>query len=157
VLRRDVGPDHVVVEPSVALDRPRGEAQAPVRGEDRLARNVAYVAQLVVLRAWYRTVRVARLPPAAVPDEREPLVAAIRVLDGAIEERLRRLQAFGDEAGLPRPRLAVDADASAPPCPLPLTREGDHLAWLAGLQSPELDAGRTWLAQIAERVVNPVR
>ncbi len=153
VVRRPVAEDRLVFQGMRPLDRPFG-AGAVDRVEPRLGRNLAYIRQLVALRAWYRHVRLARVPSG---DEHAPartvLEEASATLTLCIEERVKRVDAFVRERDGVMPTL--DLDPEVPPCPLPLAADGpgvEHLDWVAGLSDADVEAGVAWLGSIAERV-----
>lgn len=151
VVRRAVAPERMVLEGSLALDRPFPPGKLDAL-QPRLRRNVEYVGQLVALRAWYRHVRLARVPTSDEP-LRTVLEAALETLDLCIEERVQRLRAFVRERGGTVPELPVDAEP--PACPLPLrdAPELDHVAWVGALDAAQVEAGIAWLTAIATRVV----
>ncbi|RMG96357.1 MAG: UDP-N-acetylglucosamine pyrophosphorylase [Deltaproteobacteria bacterium] len=150
VVRRPVAPDTLHIEGtrsrSVALaDRP------PPDLGPKTERNVVYVANLVALRAFYRDVRRRRADEA-----QRPLIdAAIDVLDAAIEERRRRLDAF--LASWDAPPVEIDTDVECPPCPLPVdTGPAAHVDWVRALAPDAVEAGVAWLTAIVERVTSSV-
>lgn len=153
VVRRSVGTDLLVFQGMRALQRPfrRGAVDGL---EPRLERNVAYIRQLVALRAWYRHVRRARLPAGPEHDPaRVVLDEALVTLGACIDERVKRTRAFAEERDGALPPLQLDPEVG--PCPLPLAGEGpwvDHLAWVAGLSDAQVEAGVAWLAEIAAAV-----
>src|SRR5690606_31868881 len=114
--------------------------------------------QLVALRAWYRAVRLSRLPPG--PDgfvERAVVTAALQTLDACIDERVARLRGFLHERGATMPALELDPQVA---CPLPVAPADpsvapyvDHLEWVRGLSDHEVEAGQRWLFEIAQRVL----
>lgn len=150
VVRRDVEDARLVLGTARAIDRPNpvGALDAHDR---RAAANVAYIAQVVALRAWYRTVRLARVGADAV-DDHIVIEAAIEVLGACIAERVDRLGKFLKERGVPVP--ALELDPAVEPCPLPVGRDPglDHVAWVRALSDTEVAAGQAWLSAIVERV-----
>lgn len=143
VLRRDVGTAALVGQVSPNVNKPITPGQldgAQPRGQ----RNVEYIAQLVVLRAWYRQVRLAR---AASEADRLVVAAAIDTLGVAIDERVARLHAFLEERGEAPPVLVLEPDSA---CPLTLFADPvDHVQWVRGLGDAELEQLRQWLAAVA--------
>ena len=83
VVRRDVEAGRLVLGTARAIDRPN-PAGALDAHERRSTANVAYIAQLVALRAWYRAVRLARVAPGD-DVSRTVLEAAIEILGECIE------------------------------------------------------------------------
>lgn len=149
VVRKDVPDQRLQRQESPPVDRALAAGRLD-RAQPRGRKNVDYIAQLVALRAWYRQVRLARLPEAAGL-RREVLAAAIAVLDGAIVEREKRLAAFLAERE--RPALRLDLDRELPPCPLAIAPgDADHVAWVRSLGDDEVDAGRAWLQAIADAI-----
>ena len=151
VLRRDVPEGHLVIEsPGEARKKLRSALERP---GPRAKRNIAYIGQLVALRAWYREVRRARLPAAS---GHAPVIdAAIETLQLCIDERVERLRAFTEERGEAAPSLDLDPASS---CPEALVRaEGpeDHVAWVQALPPDAVEAGQAWLQAVADAVVPP--
>lgn len=149
VLRKDVPEGRMVLQP------PRGLDQEFVAGaldavEPRAGRNVEYVAQLHALRAWYREVRLARVP-ASREDLRAVTRAAIEVIERSIEEREKRLASFLRERGREAPTLRPTAS----PCPLALAAEEpyvDHVAWVRGLSAGDAARCVAWLGEVEASV-----
>jgi len=151
VVRRPVAPERLVVQSLPKLDRPFSAARLDAL-RPRLGRNLAYIGQLVALRAWYRQVRLRRVPEGAEHAARVTVLeAAVETLDLCIAERVKRMDAFVRERG--GPAITLNLDAERPPCPLPIGPEaGDHLEWVQTLSSAEVEAGIAWLAEIAAGV-----
>jgi UDP-N-acetylglucosamine/UDP-N-acetylgalactosamine diphosphorylase len=150
VVRRDVADDRVVLQPAHAIDRARSE---PRDVQPRSAANVAYIAQLCALRAWYRAVRLGRLQDTtAEPWVRVPVEAALDNLDECIDERCARLSSWLREHGHELPTLRLEPDFA---CPLPIDRDrsSSHLDWVRALTDDEVEAGVTWLQAVADAVV----
>ncbi|MCA9713634.1 MAG: UDP-N-acetylglucosamine pyrophosphorylase [Myxococcales bacterium] len=152
VLRRDVPADHLSVQTSRTVLRALStELLGPCA--PRREQNIRYIANLEALRAFYRELRLPRLPGEdEFAGEREVLEAAIETLSLAIRERVKRLAAFLEERGerppafRPRPRL---------PCPLEITRARardyvDHVRWIQGRTDLEANMLRGWLIAIVE-------
>lgn len=155
VVRRAVAADRMVLEPSPVLDRPFCVGKVDAL-EPRRRRNAEYIGQLVALRAWYRQVRLARVPAGAEHEcLRTVLEAAHATLGRCVEERVQRLRAFVRERGGTGPELSLAAlDGHAPPCPLALeaSPDLDHVAWVQGLDDEQVQGGVAWLTALAERV-----
>lgn len=154
VVRRPVAAERMVLEASPTLDRPLTPGKLDAL-EPRRRRNVEYIAQLVALRAWYRHVRLARVPAGG--DELRIVLEAAHALVGAcIDERVERLRAFVQERGGAMAELALDREP--PPCPLAIapasgpSPAGDHVAWVQGLPAADVEAGVAWLTEIAAHV-----
>ena len=121
--------------------------------EPRGRRNLDYVAQLVALRAWYRRVRLARIPAGPEHDPvRIPVRAALESLDAAVDERVERARSFAAERGHALEGLDLQADAE---CPLGLDHqpELDHVAWVRSRSDEEVARGIAWLQGIVDRVL----
>lgn len=150
VVRRDVAEDTLVVE--AARDVKRANASTflgPL--QPRADANVAYIAQLCALRAWYRAVRSGRLHAGSESHTRIVVDAALETIDECIDERFSRLRSFVRERGGEEPVLNLHPDL---PCPLPVGRDRHlpHLDWVAELSDDEVEAGATWLMQVADAV-----
>jgi UDP-N-acetylglucosamine/UDP-N-acetylgalactosamine diphosphorylase len=149
IVRRDVDDDSFVLREIKPVER-QIRAGWRDRLQPRLRQNIAYVAQLFALRQWYREVRLARL--ADDHPSRPPMLAAVRLLDKAIEERRKQLARFVDEREGRAPSFAL-ADTELPRCPWTLApSEVEHVAWVQALGRAELDVGQAWLQAIVEHV-----
>jgi UDP-N-acetylglucosamine/UDP-N-acetylgalactosamine diphosphorylase len=151
VLRKDVQEDRLVVQPPRAVDQPFAVDQLEPP-EPRAGRNVRYVAQLFALLAWYREVRLARVP-AGRADVREVFTAAIETIAGCIAEREKRLAAFLRERGARVPTLRP---AEGLRCPLAIAADEpyvDHIAWVRALAPADADACVAWLRAVEDSVV----
>ncbi len=147
VIRRPVAPHTLHIEGTKGRVRDLRDRPPPPL-QPKAGRNVAYIGQLVALRAFYRHVRLAR----ADADRRPLLEAAVAVLDAAIAERVARLRAFVAEHGGPDADLCVDPEIA--PCPLPVgSGPADHVAWIRSLSDDDVAAGVAWLGSIVEAVV----
>lgn len=153
VTRRPVGSERLVYQDMRRLDRPFVPG-ARDRLEPRLTRNIDYIRQLVALRAWYRHVRLARIPNAPPHQPARAVIeAALETLTLCIGERVKRLTGFIDERGGTLPALTLEVEI--PACPLPLGGDEpgvDHIAWVEGLSDAQVDAGVAWLGRIAAGV-----
>ncbi len=146
VLRRDVAAASLVSAgpPTIAKPVVAGAVDA---AQPRGRRNVEYIAELVVLRAWYRHVRLARASTATC---RVVIGAAIDTLGVAIDERVTRLRAFLDERGEAMPVLDLEPDIACPQVEGPA--QADHVAWVRGLDDAAETALGTWLGAVAAAV-----
>ncbi len=149
VVRKPVGRSRLSLQPTRELDVERVPGHLD-DAEPRAGRNVVYIANLVALRTWYRTVR---LPRAADDTQRAVLEAAVETLGLCIDERVKRLDAFLKERGAAVPGLTLEPDV---PCPLReqiAQRPGeDHLAWVQGLDAADAAAGTDWLRAVVDSV-----
>jgi hypothetical protein len=157
VLRRDVPDGRLVVQPTPAVDEP-ALRPADARAGSVRRRNTEYIAQLYALRAFYRQVRLVRVPAGT---EHEPLRVvieeALRTIDLCLHERFSRLRLFLEERG---ERLDALDSIVEPPCPLPVSASVpyvDHLAWVQGLSAEEVQAGTAWLGEIAAAARHPAQ
>ncbi len=151
VLRAEIDEDSFALRLPTAVERPF-LANPCDRLQPRLAKNIAYVAQLFALREWYRQVRLARL---ANTDPRRPVIeAGLALIESSIAERRRQTERFVVERGGVAPQFEF-AFTELPSCPWQLTPdEGEYLDWVRGLSEAEVDEGQEWLAAIAEQVRN---
>lgn len=152
VLRREVDANRIVAELPREVDKPF-QAAAGGSPKRKLRLNLGYIGQLVALRAWYRHVRMARIPAG-------PRYAHIRIvtetaaelLSGCIDERIERLRQFVQSRRQSMPPLAFDV----PPCPLPIkasTPYVDHVEWVKSLSEADIEVGAQWLRSIAGAAV----
>lgn len=147
IIRRDVDESAFVLREFKPVEREIDSIWRD-RLQPRLRQNIAYVAQLFALRQWYREVRLARLAPDHYG--RPPVLAAIELLDAAIDERRKQLARFVEEREGVAPSFAI---TELPACPWSLAPdERDHVEWVAALGPAELAAGQRWLAAIVEQV-----
>jgi len=148
VLRREVPANRIVGDLARSIDKEfRALNQFPSR---ILQLNLGYIGQLAALQAWYRQVRVVRIPTCAEHEElRIVTQAAADLLSGSIDERVQRLQQFLDERGLATPPLPL----KVPPCPLriePSQPYIDHISWVSSLSDADIQLGISWLKAIVE-------
>ncbi len=147
VVRSEVAPHTLHIEASRSRRVDLGSRPAPPL-QPKAGRNLRYIAHLVALRAFHRHVRC----PRAEGVGRQLVEAALGVLDAAIAERVRRLEAFCTERG--GPAVTIDTDPPVDPCPLPLGRgPGEHVAWIRALSDDEVRAGTRWLEAVVARVL----
>lgn len=148
VIRRPVPAETLVLRADPHIEK-RIRRDFLDRTEPRLARNLAYVAQLVALRTWYQNVRATR---AVTQTARELVSAALENIDLCLEERLRRARSFAAERRTELPQLDLSPNH---PCLLPLHRDPGvgHLDWVASLSPSEVEAGRLWLEAVVQDVV----
>lgn len=149
VVRRDVAAGRLVVQTGGAVDEPL-DAARDERVDKVVAKNVAYLANLHALRAWYVEARLGRARAANATDLTVVYEEAIRNLDGCLTERMTRLESYLSERG----RTLPQAKPPAIP-PFPLARErgpADHVKWVQALSAADADRARGWLAAVAEGV-----
>jgi UDP-N-acetylglucosamine/UDP-N-acetylgalactosamine diphosphorylase len=151
VIRRDVPADRIVSELPRAIDKEWqfGKVENP---GPRLKRNLAYLGQLFALGAWYRQVRLQRIPPGQTYEAARIVIQeAIETLEACIKERVDRLYDFMQARRIAGHVVAPDA----PPCPLPVSdREPyvDHIEWVRGLPDDVVANGVSWLQTMADGV-----
>ena len=147
IVRRDVEEGAFVLRATKTVER-KLRPKWKDRLQPRLGRNIAYVAQLFALRAWYREVRLARIAPG--DPRRIPVEAGAALLDRAIAERRKQLARFVTEREGVAPRFEP---GELPACPWTLAPGPvDHTEWVQGLGDEQVAAGRAWLGQIVARV-----
>jgi hypothetical protein len=147
IVRRDVDERSFVLRESKPVEREIDSVWRD-RLQPRLRQNIAYVAQLFALRQWYREVRLARL--TAEHPSRPAILAALDLLDAAIDERRKQLARFVEEREGTAPSFAIGV---LPPCPWSLQPdEREHVEWVQALDDASVTAGQAWLEAIAEQV-----
>jgi UDP-N-acetylglucosamine/UDP-N-acetylgalactosamine diphosphorylase len=151
VLRSEVAAGRMFGDVPRKIDK---EVQDLVMSPRRvISLNLEYIGQLFALRAWYREVRLVRIPPGPECNHvRVVTAAAAEVLSICIEERIARLRHFLEERGLPLPIWASEL----PPCPLSIksaTPYVDHVAWVQRLSESDVQAGSAWLQSVAQKAV----
>lgn len=153
VVRRDVAADRIVLQAPREIDRDHPEADLDPASR-RVGANLHYIGQLVALRAWYRAVRLRRLPQGeAHAAARAVVTAALHTLDVCVAERVQRLRAFLTERGEAMPDLQLDPPV---PCPLqiePIEPYVEHVDWVQGLSDTLVAAGQAWLEEIVQAVM----
>jgi hypothetical protein len=150
VIRREVPPDRIFGSAPRNVDR---EFSALVESPNRvIASNLEYIGNLFALRAWYRDVRVARVP--VLPDFehlRIVMQAAYELLSVCIDERFERLRQYLEERSLPAPPISM----VTPPCPLNIESGSpyvDHTKWVSSLSDADVELGGAWLQSIVENI-----
>src|SRR5882762_4712672 len=149
VIRREIPPNRVVGDAARNVDK---EFHALNQFPSRILKlNLEYIGQLAALQAWYRHVRLARIPTCSEYEAlRTVTQAGADLLSVSIDERVQRLRQFLDERGLATPQLP----STAPPCPLriePSTPYVDHVDWVSRLPDAEVQLGVSWLRAIVEQ------
>jgi hypothetical protein len=152
VVRRDVAAGRLAIQVARDIDEPL-ERPLDARVQPVMAKNVAYIAQLRALAAFYTEVRLARARGAGRADLVVVYEEAITNLGVCVAERLSRLKSFlREHTGQALPGLEGLPAAS---CPLAIERDGaeaDHVKWIKGLTDDEVARGQAWLAAIARDV-----
>jgi UDP-N-acetylglucosamine/UDP-N-acetylgalactosamine diphosphorylase len=148
VLRREAPPNRIVGDAARRIDK---KFQTLNEFPSRILKlNLEYIGQLSALQAWYRQVRLARIPKSGHEDLRIVTQAAADLLSVSIDERVQRLRQFLDERGLPRPPLSP----AVPVCPLKIEPSDpyvDHVDWVSSLSDTDVQRGTSWLQSIVEQ------
>jgi hypothetical protein len=151
VVRKEIPSNRVVGDVPRKVDR---EFYNSTEGPNRILNlNLGYIGQLTALQAWYREVRLARIP--VTPEYAHIRVvtqAALDLLSICIDERVERLRQFLEERGLPIRSLPL----STPPCPLRVEARHpyvDHIKWIMDLSAVEVEKGVSWLQSIVDRII----
>lgn len=147
VLRREVPPNRIFGDALRKVDK---EYRDLVESIDRVVElNLGYVGQLTALQAWYRHVRLARIPDLLMYEHiRIVTQAACDLLSVCIEERAQRLRQYLEERRIPIPSYSF----AVPPCPLRIMRNApyrDHIEWVTGLADADVQSAAEWLQCIA--------
>jgi hypothetical protein len=150
VLRREVPPNRVVGTVPRNVDK---EVRALYESPNRILKlNLEYIGHLSAMRAWYRDVRLARIPERLDHEHlRVVTQAASELLSVCIDERIQRLREYLDERGLPVPTLSF----AIPPCPMKIEPSNpyvDHIKWVSGLSDVHVQLGVSWLQSIVENI-----
>ena len=147
IIRSDVSDNRIYSEVPRQINAPwKFGAGGLIEG--RLERNLEYIGHLYALRAWYLDVRKARLPPEQASSHHGlTLNAAIALIDANICERIERLNQFLKARDVKIPTI------QSRPIRCPLSIEVnlpfvDHILWVRGLSSEEVDLGVQWLQAI---------
>jgi UDP-N-acetylglucosamine/UDP-N-acetylgalactosamine diphosphorylase len=149
VVRRDVGPRRLVVQPAPTVDEPL-EAPREERVDQVFRKNVSYIANLYALRAWYDRVRLARARRADAADLAKVYEEAIRNVETCLAERVARLGSYLAERGRTVPEI------TPPPVPdFPVALDAatvEHVQWVQSRPDDQVDAIGAWLVGIARAV-----
>lgn len=151
VVRGEVPENRLVCSPTPVIDRDLSlnRTDSP---EERTERNVEYIGQLLALKAWYKEVRLRRIPDAKGFDHvRIPTEEAIQTIETCIQERIDRLLFFLSERKGGKPAVKYDIIS----CPLPITCEEnyiDHVDWVKAVPDTFMKEGTGWLKSIAGSV-----
>jgi acetyltransferase-like isoleucine patch superfamily enzyme len=151
VIRRPIPDNRMVSEPARAVDREFrvGEKDKPER---RVKLNREYIGQLIALRAWYRAVRLQRIPSGAAHDHlRIVTKEAIAVLDNCIAERCKRLADYMTSHSLQPGAIEFDVR----PCPVQIDAQDpylEHTRWVKQLSENDRTTGSAWLQAIAQSI-----
>ena len=153
VIRRDIGPARLVSQAAPVFDDDFDRGRLD-KVEKRSGANVQVIAELVALRAWYRQVRLARVPlKAETAHLRVIYEESIRTIDAAICERLSQYGSFLAERGHALPQLVPENEL---PCPLDLRPADpyiDHISWVRQLTDSGAAALVTWLESSARAIM----
>jgi hypothetical protein len=149
VLRREVPPNRIVGDTVRSIDK---EFHTLDQFPKRVVKlNLEYIGQLAALQAWYRHVRMARIPTSSeYSGLRIVTQAAADLLCVSIDERVQRLRQFLDERGLSTRTLP----SAVPSCPLKIKPDHpyvDHVEWVCGLSDTEIQLGTSWLQAIVDQ------
>ena len=148
VVRKPVDAGRLSLQPIRALNVARNPGHLDQPGP-RAKRNLAYLANLVALRAWYREVRLVR----AKGSERIVVAAGIETLGVCIAERVKRLEAFLAERDEPMPALQLEPGAGSPfEQEIAAAPELDHVQWVQRLSPESCGRGVEWLGAVADSV-----
>jgi len=143
VLRKPVKAGRLVVQASRKRDLEFVPGTLDAPGSRRM-KNLAYLAELHALLAWYEVARRERLEA----DDRLVIDAAIDTLKLCIQERAKRLVAFLAERDV---QATVESLVRPPPraaFPLALCPGEPHVAWVRGLSGEAVEAATSWLETI---------
>ena len=147
VVRRDVDAGRLSIQVARALDEPL-ERPMDARVAPIVEKNVAYIAQLRALEAFYVEARLGRARHAGRADLVAVYEEAIANIGVCVAERVTRLKSFLKEhAGPALPDLGAPVITA---CPLPLAAaesDVDHVKWIKAL-SPGRRRARPGLAGV---------
>jgi hypothetical protein len=151
VVRKEVPSNRVVGDVPRKVDR---EFYTSTEAPNRILKlNLEYIGQLTALQAWYREVRLARIPPTQeYAHIRVVTQAALELLSVCIDERVERLRQFLEERGLPIPLLSFTNSR----CPLSIEATHpyfDHIKWVTDLSPVEVEKGGSWLQSIVDVIM----
>jgi hypothetical protein len=119
--------------------------------------NLEYIGHLFAMKAWYKDVRLQRIPSDSDHEHlRLVTEAALDLLSLCIDERTRRLTEYLEERAVRLPTLP----RTVAPCPLKIqasTPYIDHVKWVTDLPDDQVQLGVAWLQAIVDEVQAAVR
>jgi hypothetical protein len=150
VLRREVPANRIVGDVQRNVDN---EFHTLRESPSRILKmNLEYIGHLCALKAWYRHVRLARIPSHSDYDHlRIVIEAGDELLSVCIDERVKRLHQYLSERNVMFPDLSF----VIPPCPLriePRNPYVDHIKWVSGLSDTYVHLGVSWLQSIVDGI-----
>ena len=148
VVRREVPANRIVGDAPRKVDK---EVHTLNDSPDRIVNlNLEYIGQLHALQAWYRCVRLSRIPPGPTYEHLRIITqAAAELLTVSINERSARLREYLEQRHLSLPL----SPPTIPPCPIgvaPSIPYVDHTAWISSLSDVDVQRGITWLKLIVD-------
>jgi hypothetical protein len=148
VLRREVPPNRIIGDTPRSVDN---DTRSLVESPKRVVKlNIEYIGHLIALRAWYRYIRLPRIPASPKYDDlRIVIESAGDLLSISIDERIRRLNEFLEERNLP----STSFSNRIPPCPLRVEAVipyVDHVHWVSALSDADVLLGSLWLQSIVD-------
>ena len=152
VVRRDVGPGRLVVQPAPTVDAPL-DGGRDERVDQVLRKNVVYLANLQALRAWYQAARLGRARAAESSELVTIYEEALRNLDLCLAERVARLESYLGERGRTLPKLSPPAPRSFP-LAVDAAPGTDHVTWVQALSDADVERARAWLGGVARGVTD---
>jgi acetyltransferase-like isoleucine patch superfamily enzyme len=150
VLRREVPANRIVGDAPRKVDK---EVHTLNDSPSRIVNsNLEYIGQLHALQAWYRCVRVPRIPSGPSYEHLRIITqAAAELLTVSINERSARLRQYLEERNLSLPL----SPPTIPPCPIsvaPSLPYVDHVAWISALSDIDVQRGIAWLKLIVDSI-----
>jgi len=116
--------------------------------DNKIEKNKAYVSSLFQLKCWYQFVR---LEVNSNPVTKLVYDEAITVIEGAIEERIKRLKSYLGQAG-----ETISPDLSRAPQPLNVGEMGiktdDFVHWIKQISPSTKSALLEWIDECGKRV-----
>jgi acetyltransferase-like isoleucine patch superfamily enzyme len=148
VVRREVPANRIVGDAPRKVDK---EVHTLNDSPDRIVNlNLEYIGQLHALQAWYRCVRLLRIPSGPTYEHLRIITqAASELLTVSINERSSRLREYLEQRHLSLPL----SPPTIPPCPIsvaPSIPYVDHTAWISSLSDADVQRGITWLKLIVD-------
>jgi UDP-N-acetylglucosamine/UDP-N-acetylgalactosamine diphosphorylase len=152
VLRREVPANRIVGDAPRKVDK---EVHTLNDSTSRIVKlNLEYIGQLNALQAWYRCIRLPRIPSGPTYEHlRIVIQAAFELLSISIDERVERLRQYLEERDF---SLSVSSPI-IPPCPIsvgPSIPYLDHIDWISALSDVDVQRGILWLHLIVDSIRN---
>jgi hypothetical protein len=149
IIRQDIGPNTIFSSTGRNLKQPIN-VRSHTFSERKYRLNLNFIAGLVALRAWYRQVRLLRIPGMSeFQHKRSVIDFAAQLIDGMIAERIARLTDYLKSFK----RVVPEGNFTSPACPIEIVpNAADHIDWVRSLNPQDAKLLEEWLREIGDSV-----